>query len=66
MTFTPKETKKLKAMLLFLVKKKYNESGGHCGFHIMELKPILEELEKDGEIKLRQTINNNQYFLNNK
>lgn len=64
MTFTPEETQKLKAMMLFLVKKKHKESAGNCGFHLRELKPFLEELENEGSIKLRPTINEHQYFLN--
>lgn len=63
MTFSEEETKKLKAMFLFIIKRKHKESGGHGGFHVMELEPILEELEKDGEITLRRTINNDRYFL---
>lgn len=63
MTFTEEEKTKLKAIMLFLVKKKHNDSDGHNGFHIIELNPILEELEKEGKIKLRPTINLNQYFI---
>lgn len=65
MTFTPEETQKLKAMMLFLVKKKHKQSDGHCGFHISELQPFLDELEQEGSITLRPTINTNKYFLNN-
>lgn len=63
MTFTPEETEKLKAMLLFLVKKKHNESQGHGGFQLKELTPILKELEADEEIELHPTINSRMYFL---
>lgn len=66
MTFTSEEIKKLKAMFLFVIKRKHNESGGHCGFHIMELNEILEELEKEGQIQLRKTIHKDKYFLTNK
>ena len=63
MTFTPDETKKLKAMLLYMVTKKHNESAGHCGFQLNELEPILEELSKEGNVQKRTTIHNDQYFL---
>ena len=63
MTFTPEEITKLKTMFLFIIKRKHKESDGHCGFHISELNPILEELEQEGKIELRPTINSNQYFL---
>ena len=66
MNFTPDETKKLKAMLAFCVKRKNEQSDGKSGFHIMELEPILEELDQDGTIKMRPTINRNAYFLNTK
>lgn len=64
MQFTPDETKKLEAMILFLVKKTYNESGGHCGFNVQDLQPIVDNLEAKGEIKARRTIHSNRYFLN--
>lgn len=63
MTFTPEETKKLKAMLLYMVEKKHQQSEGHCGFHAIDLNPILEELEKDGNIVKRPTVNSERYFL---
>jgi len=63
MQFTPEEKTKLKAMMLFLVKKKHMESAGNCGFQINELQPFLDELEHEGSIKLRPTINSNHYFL---
>lgn len=63
MQFTPEETEKLKTMFLFILKKKHKEGNGHCGFHLMELQPILEELEKDGKIIIRKTINNDRFFL---
>lgn len=64
MTFTPDEKESIKKMLLFLVKKKHKTSGGHCGFHPMELFENLEELVKDGEIISRDTIHARMYFLN--
>lgn len=63
MEFSEEETQKLKAMLLFLVKRKQSQSAGHSGFHLNDLKPVLEELEKDGRIELRRTINSRMYFL---
>lgn len=66
MTFTLEERTKIKAMLLHLIKQKHGQSGGHCGFLINELNPILEDLVKDGEITKRPTININQYFLTTK
>jgi hypothetical protein len=64
MTFTPDETTKLKAMLLYLAKKKHQVSDGKCGFLANELDPILDELVREGQLTLRPTINSNQYFLN--
>lgn len=63
MNYTPEETKKIKAMLLFLIKRKHKSSAGHGGFLITELNPILEELKEEGVIELKPTINTNQYFL---
>lgn len=63
MTFTPEETTKLKAMMLYLVKKKHSESDGNCGFSLVDLVSILEELETEGIIKSRPTIGQNRYFL---
>lgn len=64
MTYSPEEISKIKAMLLFLVKKKQKESDGHCGFHLKELEPILIGMEKEGSIETRPTINSRMYFLN--
>ena len=64
MQFTPEEKTKLKAMLLFLVKKKSRESGGHSGFHVHELNPFLDELETEGEIISRDTLHCNKFFIN--
>ena len=64
MQFSEEETKKLKAMFLFIVKRKHKSSEGKCGFNMKELEPILDELEKEGQIKKRPTINSNAYFLN--
>lgn len=63
MEYSKEEIGKLKAMMMFLVKKKQQQSAGHCGFHVRELQPILEELEADGQLELRPTINANMYFL---
>jgi hypothetical protein len=63
MKFNQEEISKLKAMLLFLVKRKSNESGGHCGFHLKELEPVLKDLEADGKIETHPTINSQMYFL---
>ena len=65
MTFNQEEISKLKAMLLFLVKKKHKESDGHSGFHINELEPVLKQLEEDGEVETHPTINTRMYFLKN-
>ncbi|MBD0822615.1 hypothetical protein [Aestuariibaculum marinum] len=64
MTFTPEETSKIKAMLLYIIKQNEKQTGGHGGFHITDLNPLLEDLEKEGKIKLRRTIHNSKYFLN--
>lgn len=66
MNYTDDEIKKLKAMLFYLVSKKHKESDGKCGFHLSELKPIMDELEKDRAVVLRPTINSSMYFLTNK
>lgn len=63
MDFTPEETEKLKTMMLFVIKKKHNQSGGHNGFHVSDLEPILNQLEKENKIELRRTINLDRYFL---
>lgn len=63
MEYTEKEKSTLKSTLLYLVKKKHKESGGHCGFHPVELLELLDELAESGEIRKRITIHNNQYFL---
>lgn len=64
MQFNEEETAKLKAMLGFLIKKKHRESNGKCGFHIMELQPLLDDMVAEGVITKRPTINNSQYFIN--
>lgn len=50
-------------MLLFLVKRKHNESTGHCGFGLLELQSLLDEMEEAGEIVKKRTINSSKYFL---
>lgn len=65
MQFTPEEKESIKKMLFFLVKRKHNESGGHCGFHPIELLENLEELVNEGQLKARDTINSRMYFLSN-
>lgn len=64
MSLSPEETTKLKAMFMYLAKKRHKESEGKCGFHLMELQPILDELTADGELVKRPTINADKYFLN--
>lgn len=64
MTFTPEEIQKLETMFMFLVQKKHNISDGNCGFHLNDLQPILDNLEAQGKIKLRPTINSSKYFIN--
>lgn len=66
MNFTPEETEKLKAMLLFLIKKKHKESGGSGGFLPSELQPVLKEMVIDGTIEKHETINSQMYFLTKK
>jgi len=66
MNFSPEEISKIKAMLLYLVKKKHNESGGHCGFSLFEIRPILQEMATKGEVISRPTIHENKYFINPK
>lgn len=64
MQFNPEEKKRLKAMVYFLIKRKAKESNNHCGFRLSEIEFILDELEQEGKIKKRPTINNHQYFIN--
>ena len=66
MEFTAEEMEKLKAMMMFVIKKMHNQSGGHSGFHVSDLNPILEDMEKDGQIQVRRTINLDRYFLKTK
>lgn len=66
MTLTPEEKQSVKKMLLFLVKNKHKVSGGHCGFHPMELLTIIEELVQEEEIMARDTIHARMYFMNTK
>lgn len=64
MTLTPEETKKIKQMFRFLIKKKQEQTDGHNGFYLQELEPILDRMAQDGEIEMRPSINRNTYFLN--
>lgn len=63
MEFTPEEKEKLKKVLHFLVRRKDKESGGHCGFHPIELLGLMEELVSEGEIIARDTLHTKRYFL---
>ncbi len=63
MEFTPEEKQSVKTMLHFLVKRKHKNSGGHCGFHPIELLELLEELVQEEKIKARDTIHARRYFL---
>ncbi|WP_300440642.1 hypothetical protein [Christiangramia sp.] len=65
MSLSDQEQTDIKAMLLFLIEKKAEVSGGHCGFHLNELNPFLQELEEEGKIKSRDTIHAKRYFLKN-
>lgn len=64
MEFTPKQKNAVKDMLRSLIGEKDKQSGGHCGFHLSELNPLLEEMQQEGTIKIRQTLHNDQCFLN--
>lgn len=64
MNITPEETADIKAMLLYLVQKKAEVSGGHSGFHPSEIHTFLEELVDEGKITARETIHCKRYFLN--
>jgi hypothetical protein len=64
MIFTDEEKQELKKTFLYLIEKKHQESQGHCGFHLNELKPILEELVVEKKITIRPTINTVMYFKN--
>ncbi|HET8885581.1 MAG TPA: hypothetical protein VFM70_04420 [Salinimicrobium sp.] len=66
MTFTTEEKAEIKEVLLFLIERKSEESGGHGGFHLLELNPILNEMVEEGVILERDTIHCNKYFLTDK
>lgn len=63
MTFTPEETDKIKRMFMFLINLKHKQTDGHGGFHLFDIRPILEELEKEGKVISRPTLHNKKYFL---
>ena len=63
MRYTPEEREKLKKVMLFLVHKKDQLSGGHCGFHPVELLELFEELANEGKIIRRDTLHTIRYFL---
>lgn len=63
MDFSSEETVKLKAMFSFIIKKKHIQSDGKSGFVMKELQPILDEMENEGTILRRPTINSSAYFL---
>ena len=63
MNLTPEETEDIKAMLLHLVEKKAEVSGGHNGFHPSEIHHFLDELVKEGKITARDNIHSTRYFL---
>ncbi len=62
MNLSPEELNDVKEVLQFLVKKKSEATGGHGGFSPKNLEPILENMEKEGLIKSRPTINGIGYF----
>ena len=64
MQFSHDEMTRIKNMLKFLVKRKSEESGGHCGFHVNELNPILDELVEEGQLQSRDTLHSNKFFIN--
>lgn len=63
MRFSDEEIEKIKRMLLFLVKRKHNESEGHNGFHPNDLLELLGEMEREGSIRARRVMNGTKYFL---
>ncbi len=63
MNLTPEEKADIKAMLLYLVQKKAEGSGGHNGFHPSEIHQFLDELVADGKITARDNIHSTRYFL---
>lgn len=64
MNYTPKEREKLKAVIMYLIKAKDKRSDGKCGFRLLELQEIFDELEQEGKIKLRASHQSNLYTLN--
>jgi len=66
MQFTLEEKEDIKSLLLFLVEKKSETSGGHNGFHPKDIEPFLQELVEEQKIKCRPTIAADNYFkINN-
>ena len=64
MILSPEELKDVKEVLQFLITKKVEATGGHGGFTPKNFEPILKEMEKEGLIKSRPTINGIGYFNN--
>lgn len=63
MKFSEEETKKLRAMMLFMVEKQHKLSDGKSGFRLNDIQPVLDDLETDKKINKRPTINSHAYFL---
>lgn len=64
MKFTETEKERLKEMLLYLIKQKEKQSGGHNGFTLFDLRPIIQKLEEEGKIKSRKAKSGVRYFIN--
>lgn len=63
MQFDKQELEKLKSMFRYLIEKKEKESGGHNGFCLLELIPVLDEMTNENTITKRETPTRTIYFL---
>lgn len=64
MTFTPEEQTRVENFLLFLIKKKEQQSGGHNGLHIGDVTDILETMIESKKIIERPNPTKTMYYLN--
>jgi len=67
MEITDKEKERIKAILEYFVSKQRKVSGGHNGLSISLFNGLLSiclsELEEEGKIVGRRTLNRTSYFL---
>lgn len=67
MEFTAEEREKLKKVMMFLVRRRHNDSGGHCGFHPVDflktMGGLMEDLTAEGQVDERDSLHTKRYFL---